>query len=110
MSLSERLQQISHIVHSGHGFQVLRGLEPSKYSREDNIIAYAGITTHVAEKRTFMSKSRGWPLSFEAECKTDRKTGQAYNRVLTGPEERVPPNLLGGPMVRICLMLFPNDR
>ena len=71
--LSEQLKQISHIVHKEHGFQVLRGLEPSRYSREDNIIAYVGITTHMAEKRTSMGKSLIVAYRDPGGMQTDRR-------------------------------------
>ena len=54
LHLSAKLKDISSIVHNRHGFIILRGLQPTKYSREDNILIYVGITTHVAEKRTWM--------------------------------------------------------
>ena len=45
------LRGISKEVHQGHGFKVLRGIPVTKYSREENIIIYAGIASHVATVR-----------------------------------------------------------
>ncbi|KAE8148252.1 TfdA family taurine catabolism dioxygenase TauD [Aspergillus avenaceus] len=45
------LRQISDEVHNGHGFKVVRGLPVDSYTREDNIIVYAGLSSHVAPIR-----------------------------------------------------------
>ena len=45
------LRDISHEIHNGHGFKVLRGLPVAKHSREDNVIIYAGVSSHVAPIR-----------------------------------------------------------
>jgi hypothetical protein len=38
-------------VHTGRGFFVLRGLQPTQFTREDNVILYLGISSYVAEQR-----------------------------------------------------------
>ena len=45
------LRSISRELHLGHGFKVLRGLPVGKHGREDNIIMYAGVSSHVAPIR-----------------------------------------------------------
>ncbi|RYP61180.1 hypothetical protein DL769_007819 [Monosporascus sp. CRB-8-3] len=45
------LRQISQEIHTGHGFKVVRGVPVSKYTREENIIIYAGISSHIAPIR-----------------------------------------------------------
>lgn len=45
------LRSISREVHHGHGFKVLRGIPVKKYTREENVIIYAGIASHVATIR-----------------------------------------------------------
>ncbi|CAG8956683.1 hypothetical protein HYFRA_00012227 [Hymenoscyphus fraxineus] len=45
------LRSISTELHSGHGFKVLRGLPVTKHSREENIIIYAGVSSHIASQR-----------------------------------------------------------
>jgi hypothetical protein len=45
--LHSELRHLSHELHFGHGFFVLRGLDVDKYTREENIIIYAGISSHV---------------------------------------------------------------
>jgi hypothetical protein len=49
--LHETLRNISKELHSGHGFKVLRGLPVDKHTREENIIIYAGVSSHIAPVR-----------------------------------------------------------
>lgn len=49
--LRPALRKISHELHHGHGFAVLRGLPVTRHSREENIIIYAGVSAHVAGDR-----------------------------------------------------------
>jgi hypothetical protein len=50
-TLHAELRRLSGELHTGHGFFVLRGLDVSKYTREENIIIYAGVSSHVASQR-----------------------------------------------------------
>lgn len=45
------LRDISRELHLGHGFKVLRGLPVTKHGREDNIIIYAGVSSHIGPLR-----------------------------------------------------------
>jgi hypothetical protein len=45
------LRDFSTEIHFGHGFKVLRGIQVTKFTREENIIIYAGISSHVAPQR-----------------------------------------------------------
>lgn len=49
--LHSALRQISDDVHNGRGFKVLRGLPIDKHTREENVIIYAGVSSHVAPIR-----------------------------------------------------------
>jgi hypothetical protein len=49
--MKSTLRAISHEIHHGHGFKVLRGLPVGKHTREENIIIYAGVSSHVAPLR-----------------------------------------------------------
>ncbi|KAI9770132.1 MAG: hypothetical protein M1840_003582 [Geoglossum simile] len=49
--LSSRLQSINNKVNNGRGFVVLRGLQPAKYTEEEIVILYAGLTSYVANNR-----------------------------------------------------------
>ncbi|KAI0526396.1 TfdA family taurine catabolism dioxygenase TauD [Xylaria bambusicola] len=50
-TLHTQLRGLSAELHSGHGFFVLRGLDVDKYTREENVIIYAGVSSHVASVR-----------------------------------------------------------
>jgi len=45
------LRDISRELHSGYGFKVIRGLPVDKYTREENFIIYAGVSSHIAPFR-----------------------------------------------------------
>ncbi|KAL2681237.1 hypothetical protein Neosp_008845 [[Neocosmospora] mangrovei] len=49
--LHDKLRAISKEIHQGHGFKVVRGVPVDKYTREENIIVYAGISSHIAPVR-----------------------------------------------------------
>ncbi|KAL2015468.1 hypothetical protein VTK56DRAFT_5393 [Thermocarpiscus australiensis] len=49
--LHKTLREISREIHAGHGFKVVRGVPVTKYTREENIIIYAGISSHIAPIR-----------------------------------------------------------
>ncbi|KAI1434405.1 TfdA family taurine catabolism dioxygenase TauD [Xylaria sp. CBS 124048] len=50
-TLHPELRRLSTELHSGHGFFVLRGLRVDSYTREENIIIYAGVSAHIASHR-----------------------------------------------------------
>ena len=54
--LSAKFKSLSHTVHEGLGFVIIRGLDPTKYTEEENVLLYGGISNHVAEERADMSK------------------------------------------------------
>ncbi|OJJ94662.1 hypothetical protein ASPACDRAFT_65038 [Aspergillus aculeatus ATCC 16872] len=45
------LRDISDQVHNGHGFKVIRGLPVDNYTREENVIIYTGLSSHIAPIR-----------------------------------------------------------
>ncbi|RJE25472.1 Taurine catabolism dioxygenase TauD, partial [Aspergillus sclerotialis] len=45
------LRSLSKDLHLGRGFFVLRGLRVEKFSREENIIIYAGVSSHIGRIR-----------------------------------------------------------
>ncbi|CAL5868640.1 uncharacterized protein PFLUO_LOCUS2867 [Penicillium psychrofluorescens] len=45
------LRNLSREIHSGRGFVVIRGLRIDDYSREDNIIIYTGVSSHIGSIR-----------------------------------------------------------
>ncbi|KAI8954647.1 TfdA family taurine catabolism dioxygenase TauD [Xylaria longipes] len=50
-TLHAELRRLSAELHTGRGFFVLRGLRVDVYTREENIIIYAGVSAHVASQR-----------------------------------------------------------
>ncbi|RAH74122.1 TauD/TfdA family dioxygenase [Aspergillus aculeatinus CBS 121060] len=50
-ALHSTLRDISQELHNGHGFKVVSGVPVDKYSREENIIIYVGLSAHVAPIR-----------------------------------------------------------
>lgn len=49
--LGPALEDLTHQVHEGCGFAVLRGLQPWTYSKEENIIIYLGLSSYIGERR-----------------------------------------------------------
>ncbi|EAW10806.1 TauD/TfdA family dioxygenase [Aspergillus clavatus NRRL 1] len=50
-TLHSTLRELSGELHNGRGFFVLRGLDVDKYTREENIIIYTGVSSHVGSLR-----------------------------------------------------------
>ncbi|KAH3964411.1 hypothetical protein HBH98_117340 [Parastagonospora nodorum] len=50
-TLHAELRRLSRELHHGHGFFVLRGLDVDRYTREENVIIYAGISSHIGSVR-----------------------------------------------------------
>jgi hypothetical protein len=49
--LHDKLIQLAADLHDGKGFFILRGLNPSNYSPEDNIVIFLGLSSYIAETR-----------------------------------------------------------
>jgi len=56
--LHSRLRRVSHDVHNGRGFCVVRGLDLEALTDEESVLVYAGISSHVAPVRGFQDKER----------------------------------------------------
>ncbi|KAF7194673.1 Taurine hydroxylase-like protein SAT17 [Pseudocercospora fuligena] len=50
-TLHATLRRFSDEIHNGRGFKVLRGLPVTKHTRRENVIIYAGVSSHVADIR-----------------------------------------------------------
>ena len=50
-SLAERLKDVAKNLHIGFGFNIIRGLDPSRYTALDNTLIYLGITSYIAPHR-----------------------------------------------------------
>ncbi|KAJ5611892.1 Clavaminate synthase-like protein [Penicillium herquei] len=58
--LSQRLRSLSDNLYDGAGFQIIHGLDPSRYTAKQKIIAYAGISAHICPQRGFVDvKAKG---------------------------------------------------
>lgn len=54
--VADKFRDLSDTVHNGRGFVVLRGLDPQKYTAEDNVLIYGGITSYISTDRSEMSR------------------------------------------------------
>jgi hypothetical protein len=50
-TLQAQLQNLAVELHDRRGFFVLRGLDPSHYSAEDNVLILLGISSYIGETR-----------------------------------------------------------
>ncbi|KAL2813643.1 hypothetical protein BDW59DRAFT_167451 [Aspergillus cavernicola] len=50
-TLHDTLRSISQEIHQGRGFKVIRGVPVDSHTREENVIIYAGIASHIAPIR-----------------------------------------------------------
>ncbi|KAF8636290.1 hypothetical protein AX17_003657 [Amanita inopinata Kibby_2008] len=58
-TLSPILHSLSNQLHNGRGFFVLRTLPVSSYTREDNVLIYTGLSSHIAPLRGVQDKDGG---------------------------------------------------
>ncbi|ORX98191.1 hypothetical protein BCR34DRAFT_577451 [Clohesyomyces aquaticus] len=49
--LSKQLEKLRNELHDGKGFFVLRGIDPTRYSVEDNVLIFVGVSCYIGEKR-----------------------------------------------------------
>lgn len=50
-NLHAELRKLSHELHFGHGFFVIRGIRVDDHTREENVIIYTGLSAHIASQR-----------------------------------------------------------
>jgi hypothetical protein len=48
--LQPRLDTLTRELHDGRGFFLLRGLDPSDYSVEDNLLLFLGISSYIGPR------------------------------------------------------------
>jgi hypothetical protein len=58
LDLANRLDGVSEQCYSGIGFCVVRGIDPDKYSKDENVLVFAGIWFHVAPQRGFQDQNK----------------------------------------------------
>jgi hypothetical protein len=56
-NLGPRLRACADELHNGRGFFVLRGLDPDRYTPEDNVLMFLGLSGHVADLRGCQDKA-----------------------------------------------------
>lgn len=57
-SLQDELEQATRELEQGSGLAVFHGLTPGKYTRRENFIIFAGISSHLSQARGFQSGSK----------------------------------------------------
>ncbi|KAK1756955.1 hypothetical protein QBC47DRAFT_443599 [Echria macrotheca] len=55
-TLEAKLDAACRDIHDGRGFVVLRGLDPQRYSKEDNINIYLGVAAYIGDIRGIQNK------------------------------------------------------
>ncbi|RMZ83944.1 hypothetical protein DV737_g1373, partial [Chaetothyriales sp. CBS 132003] len=50
-TVQKELRAVAEDIHNGRGISILRGLDPAKYSFEDNVLLYAGIASYIGATR-----------------------------------------------------------
>lgn len=60
--LSDRLAQLSDNIYTRNGFQIISGLDSSRYSQRQNVVLYAGVSTHVCPQRGYVDVASKRPL------------------------------------------------
>ena len=50
-TIGQRLRDLSIGIHDGRGIGIIRGLEPDRFSMEENVIIYAGVSSYIASLR-----------------------------------------------------------
>jgi hypothetical protein len=53
-ALSQRLRKLSDQMYKSVGSQLIRGLDPSKYTPKQSLIVYAGVSSHVCPQQGFV--------------------------------------------------------
>jgi len=60
--LAKRLDTVSERCYSGRGFCVVRGIDPTKFTDEENALLFTGISAHVAPIRGFQDITKSHVL------------------------------------------------
>ena len=58
-TLGPVLRELSKELHTGRGFFVLRTIPVDDYSREDNILLYAGVSSYIGSRRGIQDRGDG---------------------------------------------------
>ncbi|PWW73184.1 Clavaminate synthase-like protein [Tuber magnatum] len=90
-TLGPRLVSLGVSLYHGRGFFVLRGLNPKKYSSEENVLIYVGISCWVAEKRGRQDEHNNMLCggSFSVQCIKPERASVAPDSVRQAPYSNV---------------------
>ncbi|KAK6829137.1 hypothetical protein RU639_003327 [Aspergillus parasiticus] len=82
--LSSILRSVSGNLHSGYGFTLIRGVPVERYTREENMIIYVGISSHIGAMRGRQDHQfKGQPADVMLAHITDmRRPGAEQNYAL----------------------------
>ena len=95
--LHDALREISKEVHLGHGFKVVRGIPVDDYTREENIIIYAGIASHIA------------PIRGRQDHQIDGKPADVVLAHIKDLSNEVDPHQIGAPSYTADKQVFHTD-
>lgn len=95
--LHDTLREISKEVHLGHGFKVVRGVPVDNYTREENIIIYAGIASHIA------------PIRGRQDHQIDGKPADVVLAHIKDLSNEVDPQQIGAPSYTADKQVFHTD-
>ncbi|KAI1330182.1 hypothetical protein F5Y16DRAFT_396747 [Xylariaceae sp. FL0255] len=56
--LGQRLGECAERLHRGQGVSIIRGLDPSRYSEEDNVIIFLGLASYIGGQRGVQNSKR----------------------------------------------------
>ncbi|KAK7414946.1 hypothetical protein QQX98_006271 [Neonectria punicea] len=81
-AFSQRLRKLSDQIYKGVGFQLIRGLDPSKYTAKQSLIVYAGVCSHVCPQRGFVDvQAKGVVVNVQSEDNGPATTAPAFTNV-----------------------------
>jgi hypothetical protein len=55
-TIQAHLARASFDVHRGPGFAIVRGLDPRKYTAEENVAVFLAVANHIGEQRGVQDK------------------------------------------------------
>lgn len=50
-NLADYLDRASYNIHEGNGFAIIRGLDLSSFTPEDNVVIFLGLASYIADVR-----------------------------------------------------------
>jgi hypothetical protein len=88
-ALARRLDAVSEECYSGRGFCIVRGIDPTLFTDEENALLFTGISAHVASTRGFQDITKSHVL-----CHVTNRVS-----LKDAPQAKETPAFTDGPMV-----------